>query len=65
VISDLELIRSTYDGHDSARRYSVAFSDGSRFFFGVETYAIARRYAREYGVRFRNGATVVAMERVE
>ena len=64
MISDLDLMRSTYDGHESERRYAVVFSDGSRVYFGVETMMVARRYAREFGVRFRDGASVVAVERV-
>lgn len=65
MISDQELIRLAYDGTDSARRYSVSFSDGSTTYFAVETKRDARRVGIEYGVRFRSGARIVAIERVE
>lgn len=65
MISDTELIRLAWHGTESARRYSVSFSDGSTTYFAVETKRDARRVGVEYGVRFRCGARIVAIERVE
>jgi hypothetical protein len=65
MISDQELIRLAYPATESVRRYSVSFSDGSTTYFAVETQREARRVGTEYGVRFRNGARIVGIERVQ
>lgn len=65
MISDQELIRLAYSGTDSIRRYSVSYTDGTTIFFAVDTKRDARRVGVEYGVRFRSGARIVAIERAE